>query len=344
MFGFRKDGKKVKGMNIIDKAEPFFMPQRIDAVNYITVKVPCEPMDEFIARERRNGFKYNYMHLMLATIVRVLYVRKKMNRFIMRGSVYQRNEITISMDVKKKLEDDGEQMTLKFHFTGRESLPQVFKIVDDEISKNLSKDNVDTTTKVAGKLVKFPDWMFRWAMAIFRWMDKHGLLTKGLIDASPFHTSCFFTNLKSIKLGYIYHHLYNFGTTSIFISMGKEKMEPVVVDNKDLKVGKVLTFGMSLDERIADGLYMGKTLKLIQDLLANPDTLMDELPDDGSIPKKVVKKKAKKITKVKKAKKEKVKEKKIKPLKNKKRHDEKLEKSRLRKEKKLQEKLTKAEK
>ena len=345
MFGFRKDGKKVKGMNIIDKAEPFFMPQRIDAVNYITVKVPCDPMDDFIARERKNGNKYTYMHIMLATLVRILYVRKKMNRFIIRGSVYQRNEITISMDVKKKLEDDGEQMTLKFHFTGRESLPQVFKIVDDEINKNLAKDNVDNTTKVAGKLVKCPDWMFRWTMAIFRWMDRHGLLTKGLINASPFHTSIFFSNLKSIKLGYIYHHLYNFGTTSIFITMGKEKMEPVVVDNKELKVGKVLTFGMSLDERIADGLYMGKTLRIIQDFLANPDALMTEMPDDGSIPKKVVKKRGKKAPKVKKVKKEKkVKEKKIKNLKNKKRHDEKLEKARLRKEKKLQEKLAKGEK
>lgn len=344
MFGFRKDGKKVKGMTIIDKAGPFFMPQRIDAVNYITVKVPCDPMDEFIARERRNGNKYTYMHLMFATIVRVLYIRKKMNRFIMRGSIYQRNEITISMDVKKKLEDEGEAMTLKFHFTGRESLPQVFKIVDDEINKNMSADNVDTTTKVAGKLVKFPDWMFRWAFGIFRWMDKHGMLTKGLIDASPFHTSCFFTNLKSIKLSHIYHHIYNFGTTSIFIAMGKEKMEPTVVDNKELKVGKVLTFGMSLDERIADGLYMGKTLRLIQDLLANPDALLEELPDDGSIPKKVVKKKNKKTNKTKKEKQNKIKDKKIRPLKNKKRHDEKLEKARLKKEKKEQERLAKAKK
>ena len=220
MFGFRKDGKKVKNMNIIDKAEPFFMPQRIDAVNYVTVKIPCEKFDEFIVRERKNGVKYSYMDIVIAAIVRVLYTRPRLNRFIMRGSVYQRNEITVSMDVKKKLEDDGDQMTLKFHFTGRESLPQVKAILDGEINKNLDKNTVDKTTKYIEKLVKLPDFLFRWAIGLFRWMDKHGMLTKKMIDSSPFHTSCFFTNLKSIKLGHIYHHLYNFGTTTIFIAMG----------------------------------------------------------------------------------------------------------------------------
>lgn len=341
MFGFRSDGKKVKNLNIVDKAEPFFMPQRIDAVNYTSVKIKCDYMDEFIARERRNGNSYSYMHIVMAAIVRILYIRKKLNRFIMRGSIYQRNEITISMDVKKKLEDEGDQMTLKFHFTGRESIAEVKEIVDSEITKNLKKEEVDKTTKVAGKLVKLPDFCFRWFMAIARWADRHGMLSKKLIDASPFHTSCFFTNLKSIKLGYIYHHLYNFGTTTMFMSMGKEKVEPYIENNKELTTAKVLTLGVSLDERVADGLYMAKCLKLLEQFLTNPDTLLDSLPDDGTIPKKIVKKKNKKVKakKVKKIKAKKVK--KIKPLKNKKMHDEKMQKAKLRKEKKEAKKATK---
>lgn len=329
MFGFRSDGKKVKHMNIIDKAEPFFMPQRIDAVNYTLIKVPCAKLDEFIARERRAGISYSYMHLVIATIVRVLYIRKKLNRFIMRGSIYQRNTISISMDIKRKLEEEGESLTLKFFFTGRESIDEVKKIVDEEIAKYVKDDVVHGTTKVAGKFCKLPDFLFRWAMAFARFLDRHGMLPKSLIKASPFHTSCFVTNLKSIKLNYIYHHLYNFGTTTIFASMGKEQMEPYVENNKELKIGKFMNIGMSLDERIADGLYMGKSLKLVLDLLANPDTLKEKLPDDGSIPKKLIKRKLKK-NKVKK-----VKKKKIKPLKNKERHDEKLRKSSLRKQKKM---------
>lgn len=335
MFGFRNDGKKVKGLDIIEKAGPFFMNQRIDAVNYITVKVPCAPMDEFIVRERKKGNNYSYTHLLFATIVRVLYTKKRLNRFIMRGTMYQRNYISITMDVKKKLTEDGEDMTLKFYFTGKESLAQIKEIVDGEIAKNMEDgDPADATTKTAGKFCKLPDFLFRWAMAIARWADRHGMLTKGLVKASPFHTSCFVTHLKSIKLGHIYHHLYNFGTTSMFISMGKEQMEPVVENNKDLKVAKIINFGMSLDERVADGFYMGKCLKLFKDLLTNPDSLLEEMPDDGSIPKKVVKKRVKKVTKVKKVKKEKKekiekKSKKIKPLKNKEKHDRRMKKNKV---------------
>lgn len=326
MFGFRSDGKKVKGMNIIDKAGPFFMNQRIDAVNYFHTQINCSAMDEFIARERRNGNSYSYMHLMFATLVRVLYTRKKMNRFIMRGSTYQRNTISISMDIKKKLEDDGENVTCKFYFTGREDLAEIKKILDEEISKNLKTDEVDNTTKVAGRLGKLPDFLFRWFMALARFLDRHGILPKALIKASPFHTSLFLTNLKSIKLNYIYHHLYNFGTTSIFVSMGKEKLEPYVDTNKEVKVGKFLNVGFSLDERIADGLYMGKTLKLIKDLLENPDSLTVSMPDDGSIPKKLLKKSLKKnkVNKVKKSKDKKTK--KIKPLKNKEKLDKRMKK------------------
>lgn len=320
MFGHRYDGKKVKNMNIIDKAGPFFMPQRIDAVNLINVKISCATLDKFIGEERKNGTRFTYMDVVIATIVRVLYMRPKMNRFIMRGTTYQRNGIFVSLSVKKEFSDDGEEMTLKFKFTGRENIFEVKKIVDDVISQNLNSDS-HATTDAARHFTKLPDWMFRWAMAIVRWCDKHGLLGKLFVKASPFHTSCFLTNLKSIKLKYIYHHLYNFGTTSMFIAMGKEKMEPVVINNKELSIDKILTLGISLDERIADGYYMSKTLRLMEDIIANPECLKESLPDDGTVPTKIkkVKKtksiKAKKPKKLKKVKAEKPK--KIKPLKNK---------------------------
>lgn len=320
MFGHRYDGKKVKNMNIIDKAGPFFMPARIDAVNYINVKVPCVTLDKFLVDERKNGTHFTYMDVVIATIVRILYMRPKMNRFIMRGTTYQRKGIYVSLSVKKEFKDDGEEMTLKFRFTGRESIYEVKKIVEDEISKNM-KSEEHATTDAARYFTKLPDWMFRWAMAIVRWCDRHGLLGKLLVKASPFHTSCFLTNLKSIKLKYIYHHLYNFGTTSMFISMGKEKMEPVVVNNKELSIAKIMTLGISLDERIADGYYMSKTLRLMEDIIANPECLKESLPEDGTIPTKIKKTKKVKKAKTKKVKpakeKKEKKPKKIKPLKNK---------------------------
>ncbi len=233
------------------------------------------------------------MHLVIASIVRVLYTREKMNRFIMNGIVYQRNGIYVSMDVKKSLSDDGEILTLKFPFNGTESLYDVKEIVDNEIAKNLDK-NADehATTKNAENLTKLPAWLLRIAMSLVRFCDRHGILTGLLLKASPFHTSCFLTNLKSIKLNYIYHHLYNFGTTSVFMSMGKEQMEPVVLKDNSIVAQKIMTLGFSLDERIADGLYMGKSLRLFESFLKNPDDLLERLPEKEDTQNK---KKSKKV-------------------------------------------------
>lgn len=312
MFGLRPDGKRVKDMGIIETAGPYFMPMRIDAVNLITVETPCAPIDEFIVRERRNGNSYTYMHIVIATLVRILYLRPKLNRFIMRGTTYQRKGIQVSLTVKRRLEDEGPEETLKFEFTGKESLPEIKAIVDDLVSKTITQKEEGKTSKTIGKFMHVPPFIFRWVIAMFRWLDKHGLLPKSILKASPFHTSAFLTNLKSIRLGKIYHHLYNFGTTSIFIAMGKERMKPVVENNKELKVAKMLELGISLDERIADGYYMGKSLRMMKEILSNLESLKEPMPDDGTIPTKIKKVKKKKTKKAKKTRKSKSKVKKSK--------------------------------
>jgi len=179
MFGRRADGKIVKGMQIIDKAMPYFMPERIDADNRYTQEIRCEGIDKFVQQEKaRSGVHYSYTEIIIAACVRMLYERPKTNRFISNCKVYQRNHIAISLTVKKRLTDDGEELTLKFFFTGRESLPQIKKIVDDEIAKNIANEDYEThkTTKTAGFLCKLPGWMFKLAMCLVRFLDRHEML------------------------------------------------------------------------------------------------------------------------------------------------------------------------
>lgn len=303
MFSKRCDGVKVKNLDAVTKAAPFFMPTRLGAVNQTVLEFRCEAMDEFISRQRKLGNSYTYTHLMMAALVRLFYLRPKLNYFINHNVIYEHKTIDICMAVKKKLTEESEDVDLKFHFTGRESLPQIKEYVDDVIAKNTSDDSVYGTTKGADGLGKLPNWLFRFAMKVIRWMDRHNILPKSLVEASCFHCSCFLTNLKSIKLDAIQHHLYEFGTCSIFVAMGKEKMSPVVEKNKEIKLGKVMKVGLTMDERVADGFYFGKTLRVWRDILENPDCLLEEMPDDGS--KKMPKKKRK--TKAGKSKKSKVK-------------------------------------
>ncbi len=322
MFSKRYDGVKVKGLDAVTKAEPFFLPTRVGSQNYMYLKFRCEPIDEFLARQRKLGNSYTYTHIMLASIVRLLYLRPKLNYFINHNIFYEHKDITICMVVKQKLSDEGDDVDLKFHFTGRESLPEIKEYVDGLIAKYTGDNNTFGMTKDADGLGKLPNWLFRLVMKCLRFLDRHNCLPKWIIDSSCFHCSAFLTNLKSIKLDAINHHLYEFGNASLFIAMGKEKMEPVVERNKELKIGKVLNVGVTMDDRIADGFYYGKSLRLWRDIFENLDCLLESMPDDGS--KKMTIKKRKK-TKVKKSKVKKTKTK-VKASKVKKSKKEKLDK------------------
>lgn len=301
MFGRRADGRRVKDLMIIEKAEPYFMPQRIDGVNLYKQQIMCKKMDEFILKERQeNGVHFNYTEILIAAAVRMLYERPKANRFIVNCQIFQRNEITISMSIKPKLTDDCDEVTLKFHFTGRENIYDVKKIVDDEIKKN-SQPTSDQhgTTKAAKILGKMPYWMFKVAMKTIRFLDRYGLLPKSLIDLSPFHTSMFITDLKSIKLDKVYHHLYNFGTTTIFGALGKVKYVPVSDRTGEIHTEKVMDLGLSLDERVADGLYYGNSVKKLLKYIENPELLKASLSEVEVIDKakKRAEKKAKRAEK-----------------------------------------------
>ncbi len=320
MFSKRSDGVKVKGLDPVTKAAPFFMPGRIGAQNFMKTQFRCEPIDEFLSRQRKLGNTYTYTHLMIASLVRLLYLRPKLNYFINNCVTYEHKDITICMVAKKKLTDEAEDVDLKFHFTGRESLQQIKEYVDKTIAENITEDSVYGTTKDADILGKLPAWLFRLVMRIIRWMDRHNCMPKSLIEASCFHCSVFLTNLKSIKLDAIQHHLYEFGNASLFVAMGKERMSPVVEKNKELKLGIVMNIGITMDERVADGFYFAKSLRLWKDIFENLDCLLAPMPEDGS--KKLTIKKRKKS----KAKKSKVKTVKAKKEKEKKQKKEKPDK------------------
>ncbi len=270
MFGRRSDGTPVKGLGIIEKAGPHFMSARNDATNFATHPLRCENMDKWIAEQRKQGKTYSYMDIMVASIVRLLAIRPMLNRFCVRGKLFDRKGIFISMTVKKSLKDTSNDTIVKVGFDGTETIDQVKEKFNAEIKKAF-----DEETKAESEGKKFsslPNWLLRWAMGLVKWMDNRGMLPKKLIAASPFHTSAYLTNLKSIKNDAIYHHLYNFGTTTLFVAMGKEKDTPVVEDGK-VKVGKVMNLGITMDERPCDGFYFVRSLKVWNDLLTNPEVL-----------------------------------------------------------------------
>ena len=168
-------------------------------------------------------------------------------------------------------------------FTGEENIFEIKKKIDDEILANKGTDKENDTDDLAKILNKMPNGLLKFAVNLLKYMDRHGCLPKSIIDVSPFHTSCFLTNMKSISTDYVYHHIYDFGTTGLFVGLGKEHFCPVVnQETGNIETGKVIKIGTVIDERICDGFYYAKSIKLIRKYLQNPKLLEEnfEIPEE----------------------------------------------------------------
>ena len=277
MFGFRPDGKRVKDIDPIQRIVPHIMRHRHDSQNYAGIDLPCEPLDAFIKEEMANGNgTYNYMHIIIAGIVRILALYPRLNRFIMNGRIFRRNAINVSFVVKKGMSADAAETTVKLDFTGLETISQVRDKVNAAIAANNNLEADNGTDKLARIITCTPNIIIALLVGIIKCLDKHGLLPMSIINVSPFHTSAFVTNLKSIKGPSIFHHLYDFGNTGIFFSMGKEGLVPVVEGGK-VVAGKRMPFQIVTDERFCDGFYFVSALKVLKDLYTNPAQMKEPL-------------------------------------------------------------------
>ncbi|HOW23538.1 MAG TPA: 2-oxo acid dehydrogenase subunit E2 [Sedimentibacter sp.] len=284
----RSDGYLVKDLNPFVKIIPYVMEKRSDAQNFSKQIFPAESIDKYILEKKREGYNFSYMHVFIAAYVRVIAERPQLNRFVMNNQIYQRNKIYVSMAVKRSFRDDGEETTVKFEFTGKENIFEIAEIIDTNIAKALSEDNNDTD-KLAEMVMSMPGFVKKLLVRILKTADKYNMLPKSIIDASPFHTSMFFTYLKSIDTQYIYHHLYDFGTTGLFAALGKTVKLPVV-ENDQVVIKKCCEIGYTMDERICDGVYYARSFKLFEKYISSPKLLETGLIQ--KIPKEKVIKKA----------------------------------------------------
>lgn len=274
----RSDGRKLKSISPFVKIIPYIMTRRSDAQLFNKQTIVTDTIDAYIKEKQEQGVNLNYMHLFIAVYVRVLAQRPQLNRFVMNNRLYARSGIYISMAVKRSLHDDGEETTVKFAFTGRESILEVVDLVNRVIVDNMPTGTSNEVDKIAGRIMSLPNGLVKLLVGVLKGMDRHNILPRSIVEASPFHTSLFFTYLKSIKLDFIYHHLYDFGTTGIFVALGKIKKMPIVEHNA-VVVKKCCEIGYVLDERICDGLYFSNSFKLVQKYLENPYLLEEGLEE-----------------------------------------------------------------
>ena len=128
-------------------------------------------------------------------------------------------------------------------------------------------------------------------MWILTRLDIHGWIPSSIIETDPYYCSMVLSNLGSIKLKSGYHHLTNWGTCSLFCIIGEKKRNPVFSPDGTYTMHETLDLGLTIDERLADGYYYSKSIKLLAYLLEHPQLL--EEPASAPVPFDEKKKKEK---------------------------------------------------
>ena len=283
MFGHRSDGKKIKKLTPIFKIMPCVMLDRVDSQVYFKQDIALKHLDEYIDRKAEEGIRLSYMNIIYAAIVRIIGERPRLNRFAMNGALYQRNKIYVSLVIKKSLTDDGVETPLKLKFNGDENIFEIKEKLDAAIEKNKDIEVSNKTDKLVSILSAIPSGLIRAIVKFLMFLDKHGVMPKKIIEASPFHTSVFLTNVGSLGIDSIYHHIYNFGTTSMIFSMGKKK-KSYIYEDEEFKEEKCITLAFVGDERICDGYYYASSFKLLSKYLKKPELL----EENGEVEKELV--------------------------------------------------------
>ena len=270
----RKDGIKVKKIDGMHSLIPFIMPKRADADVYINTKIDVTNLVNYIT-ELKKGEKFQnltYFHAFACAIGKVVYNRPLLNRFVINKTFYDRKDITLSYVAKKAFTDEAEET---FNVVKVKDNDNIFTL-SDKISNQVKGVRKEKKTNAAddfinniGRLPKSIRWFM---IKVVKFADNHDLIPSSLTSNSIYHSTVLLSNLGSIKCDAIYHHLTDLGSNSILMTIGEIKDEPVVIDGK-VEIRKMCDFGVNLDERIADGFYFAKALKLFEYVINNPKEL-----------------------------------------------------------------------
>lgn len=273
MFGHRPEGKRVHDVDPIVQVTPYLMPMRCDAQVFLDYDIEYEPLMRYIAQKGREGVKITFMEVLIASYVRGVSQVPEVNRFIMNKQFYNRKELTASFTILMDTEDDSiEENAVKVFFDPSDTIFDVSARIKDVVQKNRKMETSGFAVKLAGALIKVP-FLPTIVVALVRLLDRYGLLPKAFLDGLPFHTSMFITNNASIGLMRVYHHIYNFGNTSMFFGMGVPQ-RGYTVDAKGNVVRKCsLPVGVTVDERVCGGAVYAKLFAVMKQCLKHPEQL-----------------------------------------------------------------------
>ena len=273
-WGDRKDGRLLKDIDSMHVMMPLMYPNRCDNEAFISERIDLTNIERYLEEKNAGNpeYAYNLFQVMVAAVLKTITLRPKMNRFIANKNMYARNEVTAAFTIKKVFSDSGGEALARICANGSDTI----NTIHDEIFRQISccrSEKKDPSTASMDAIQKLPRFLLKFVGCVARFLDRHGWMPQSVIATDPFYSSVVLANLGSIKLHTAYHHLTNWGTCSVFCTIGEIKKCPFYDDEGNITMRESVDLGLTIDERLADGYYYSQTIRLLRTLLENPELL-----------------------------------------------------------------------
>lgn len=283
-FGDRRDARWVRDLDGLHAIMPHLMPKRTDAEVYLSAKMDVTDTLSYIEGKNRSEEEYRttLFHCFVMAIAKTIHLRPLLNRYISGRRVYQRDEITMGFVVKRRFEDHSEEALMVTAVRDDWTLTEVTRKVAGgaRAVRSRERQGLDSTMDAVGRLPRPVVMLLMW---LVRTLDFFGKVPRFLSDGDPNFSTVFLTNLGSIRCPAVYHHLNNYGTNSIMVAIGTIHKEEVLQRDGSRQTRDIVDVGVTLDERIADGFYFGRSWRIVQYLLSNPELLDRPLKEEIAV-------------------------------------------------------------
>jgi hypothetical protein len=282
LFIDRSDGRRVRDLPALNAIMPYLMRAKNESAVYFAKDIDVEIAMRYVHRKNaeEGGSRFSLFGLILAAMVRTLALKPRMNRFVHRRGIYQHDDLSLSFIVKKKLTEEAAESNAKITFEREDTIftaiDRINRGIENARKNELSADDreIEIAHRIPfGKAV---------ATGAFRLLDRFNLAPAGMIKTDPLYTSVYFANLGSIGLDTPFHHLYEWGTASAFVVMGRIFQKDIGRSDGSISRCHFINFKVSLDERIGDGIYFAHAAALFQRFIVHPE-LLEEAPDLASV-------------------------------------------------------------
>ena len=272
-FKKNKPGRRIRTLTPYLGFTPFIMKTRGDASNFFKDSVEIGNAEKFLRAKRLEGYKgIGMLHLFVAGYVRVISQKPQLNRYVTGQRAYARKNIEVVMTVKKSMSEDAGDTSIKVIFDPRDTIFDVYEKMNEAI-EHVKSGNETATGDVAASLIRLPRGILRFAVGFLNMLDYFNALPASLLKASPFHGSMIITDIGSLGIPPIYHHLYNFGNLPIFISFGIKRRVNELNTDGTVVAKRYIDYTVVTDERICDGYGYAQGLKMLKNCILYPEQL-----------------------------------------------------------------------